>query len=56
MVCIRLVKLILLIKNFVSTYGKNKGANQLHGNQAADQRLCFHYIDSPLSLLSKSKI
>ena len=25
---------------------KNKGADQLHGNQAADKHLCFCYIDS----------
>ena len=24
---------------------KNKGADQLRGNHAADQRLCFRYID-----------
>ena len=24
---------------------KNKGADQLRGNRAADQHLCFHYID-----------
>ena len=32
---------------------KNKGADQLHSNQAADQRLCFRYIDSTISLLAK---
>ena len=26
---------------------KNKGADQLHGNRAADQRLCFRCIDMP---------
>ena len=35
---------------------KNKGANQLRGNQEADQRLCFHYIDSTIPYLSNSKI
>ena len=35
---------------------KNKGAGQLHGNHAADQRLCFRYVDSTIPLLPKSKI
>ena len=35
---------------------ENKDADQLHGNREADQRLCFHYIDSTIPLLSKSKI
>ena len=34
----------------------NKGADQLHGNCAADQCLCFHYIGGTIPLLSKSKI
>ena len=35
---------------------ENKGADQLRGNREADQCLCFRYIDSTISLLSKSKI
>ena len=35
---------------------KNKGADQLHGKPAADQRLCLRYIDSAVPLLLKSKI
>ena len=35
---------------------ENKGADQLRGNREADQRLCFRYSDSTISLLSKSKI
>ena len=35
---------------------ENIDADQLHGNREADQRLCFHYIDSTIPLLSKSKI
>ena len=35
---------------------ENKGANQLHGNHAADQHLCFRYIDSTISLLPKFEI
>ena len=36
--------------------GANKGADQLRSNCEADQRLCFHYTDSTIPLLSKSKI
>ena len=35
---------------------ENKAADQLHSNCAADQRLCFRYIDSTIPLLSKSEI
>ena len=37
-------------------FRKNKGAEQLRGNHAADQRLCFHYIDSTISLLLILKV
>ena len=33
-----------------------KCADQLHGNSAADQRLCFCYEDSKIPLLPKSEI
>ena len=37
--------------------GKNKGADQLHSNCEADQRLCFYYMDSTISLrLPKPKV
>ena len=36
--------------------GENKGADQLRGNREADQRLCFRYSDSTITLLLKSKI
>ena len=36
--------------------GENKGADQLHSNCEADLRLCFHYTDSAVPLLFKSKI
>ena len=36
--------------------GENKDADQLRGNREADQRLCFHYSDSTISLLLKSEI
>ena len=35
---------------------KNKDADQLCGNREADQHLHFRYIDSTISLLSKSEI
>ena len=36
--------------------GENKGADQLRGNREADQRLCFRYTESTISLLLKSEI
>ena len=35
---------------------ENKDADQLRGNREADQRLCFHYIDSTIPPLPKSEI
>ena len=35
---------------------ENKGADQLHGNSEADQRLCFRYSDSTIPPLLNSKI
>ena len=35
---------------------ENKDADQLRGNHEADQRLCFHYIDSTIPLLPKYEI
>ena len=35
---------------------ENKGADQLHSNREADQRLCFRYTDSTIPLLLKYKI
>ena len=34
---------------------ENKGADQLHGNHAADQRLCFRCIDRTIPLLPNQK-
>ena len=34
------------------TVCENKGAGQLRGNSAADQRLCFRYIDNTIPLFS----
>ena len=36
--------------------GENKGADQLRSNCEADQRLCFRYSDSTITLLGKSEI
>ena len=35
---------------------ENKDADQLRGNLKADQRLCFRYKDSTISLHPKSEI
>ena len=35
---------------------ENKAADQLCGNRTADQRLCFHFLDSTFPLLSISEI
>ena len=35
---------------------ENKDADQLRGNREADQRLCFRYTDSTISLLPKYEI
>ena len=34
---------------------ENKDADQLRGNREADQRLCFRYTDSTITLLSKKR-
>ena len=34
---------------------ENKDADQLHGNQEADKRLCFRYMDNTIHLLPKPK-
>ena len=36
--------------------GENKGADQLHSNCEADQRLSFRYSDSTIPLLLKTEI
>ena len=35
---------------------ENKGADQLQGNRAADQHICFSYVDRTIPLLPKSEI
>ena len=37
-------------------YAKTKSADHLRDNRAADQCLCFLYIDSTIPVLPKSKI
>ena len=44
------------IRKPTKSLGENKGADQLRGNREADQRLCFRYTDSTISLLLKSEI
>ena len=36
--------------------GENKDADQLRGYREADQRLCFHHMDSTVPLLLISKV
>ena len=35
---------------------ESKGADQMRGNRAADQRLCIRLTDATIDLLSKSEI
>ena len=46
------------MRKLAFSISENKDAEQLRSNSncAADQRLCFHYIDSTIPLLSKSEI
>ena len=37
-------------------YAKNKGTNELRSYCAADQRLCFDYMNSTVPIPPKSKI
>ena len=48
--------LSLIMRKLAFSISENKDAEQLRSNCAADQRLCFHYIDSTIPLLSKSEI
>ena len=45
-----------IIRKPASSICENKGVDQLHSNHIADQRLCFRYIDSTITLLPKSEI
>ena len=46
----------LVMRNSVLCICENKDADQFRGNREADQRLCFRYIGSTISLLFKYKI
>ena len=50
------IYLSLVMRKPVFCICENKDADQLRGNREADQRLCFRYIDSTISLLPKSEI
>ena len=50
-----LYKLSLVMRKPDFCICENKDADQLRSNCAADQRLCFHYTDSTIPLLPKSK-
>ena len=53
---IKLNKMSLCMGKPTICIGENKDADQLRGNREADQRLCFRYSDSTISLLLKSEI
>ena len=46
----------LVVRKPVFRICENKDADQLRGNREANQRLCFRYTDSTISLLPKSDI
>ena len=60
----KMFRRLLLVYNYLSRIVRkrdfclceNKGADQLRGNREADQRLCFRYTNSTISLLLKSEI
>ena len=41
------------MRKLLFAYAKTKGEDQLRGNHAADQHLCFRYIDSTIPVLPK---
>ena len=45
-----------VMRNLAFCICENKDGNQLRGNHEVDQRLCFRYIDSTITLLPKSEI
>ena len=53
---LRMRQISLVVKKPAFCICGNKDADQLRSNCAADQRLCFRYMDSTIPLLSKSKI
>ena len=53
---LELCKLSLCMRKPTICICENKDADQLRGNREADQRLCFRYTDSTISLLLISEI
>ena len=53
---IRVSEMSLVMRKPAFCICENKDADQLRSNCAADQRLCFCYIDTTIPLLSKSEI
>ena len=48
--------IVFLVSTYIrAVYAKNRGADQLRGNCAADERLCFRYIDSTILLHIESE-
>ena len=52
---INFCKMSSCIRKPTKCLGEKKGADQLHCNHEADQRLSFRYTDSAIPLLFKSK-
>ena len=50
------LQLSLCMRKPTICISENKAADQLRGDREADQRLCFRYTDSTISLLLKSVI
>ena len=50
------IKLSCVMRILMFCVCKKTEADQLRGNGEADHRLCFHYKDSTMPLLSKSEI
>ena len=50
------IKVSLVMRKPAFCICENKDADQLRGNREADQRLCFRYTDSTISLLPMYEI
>ena len=50
------MNLVMRKPDFCTCICENKDADQLRGSHEADQRLCFRYTDSTISLLPKYEI
>ena len=50
---LRVLEVFVYMRKLAFCICENKGADQLRSKCAADQRLCFHYIDSIIPLLAK---